>query len=861
MKNNIVLKKLITILALFSCIHVHAQDSILVKKNLNDTLPLKILEEIIISASKIKEKLFLSPVSVEKVNANYFASAAAPSFFEALQNVKAVQMITPSLGFQVINTRGFANTTNVRFAQLTDGMDIQSPHIGTPVGNALGPTDLDIKSVEIIPGSSSALYGMNAINGMANFFTKSPFTSEGLSLQQKTGINHVNDANSSAKLFSETSIRFAKKINEKFAFKINAAFSKGTDWMANDQTDLNANANSSLGLSGINNPGYDDVNSYGNESANRRTLLLQGKNYVIARTGYNEKDVADYSLQNIKADVGFYYKPTNKLNFKYTYHIANFNTVYQRANRFQLQNYILQQHGLEFSSGSIIGRAYINMENTGKSYNLRSMAENIDRSFKSDNAWFSDFSTRFNDAINGGAPTNDALKTARSFADEGRPQPGSLTFNNTLNKLQNINNWDSGAALRVTANLIHAEMQWDITNKILSSLKTKAGIEILAGFDTRMYMIVPDGNYFINPIQNKTSENLDYKRYGGFVSVNKNLWKEKLKMGIAFRLDKNDFFDAKINVRISSVYTISNTQSIRMSFQNGNRYPSIFEAFSNVNSGGVKRVGGLKIMSDGIFENGWLKSSIDNFQTAVNKDINTAGLSKDDAILKNKTILQRNDYTYLKPEHLSSFEMGYRGFFFNRKLYADVDFYYNNYQSFIAQVEMSVPNTTKTDSIPNALYDKASQKRYRMWTNSKTRVHSYGFGINLKYDFMHGLNVSGNMSYSNFTNNSSADGLEDGFNTPKWVANILIDKENIFKNTGASISWRWQDAFYYQSFLVNGNVSAQLVLDAQLNYSFTKQLLKIKIGATNLLNRYYTSILGGPQIGGFYYTTITYGLK
>jgi outer membrane receptor protein involved in Fe transport len=855
------LKRILTIVICFVCLQVYAQDSTLAKKNANDTLPVKILEELIVSASKIKERLFLSPVSVEKLNANYFASAPASTFFETLQNVKGIQMITPSLGFQVINTRGFANTTNVRFAQLTDGMDIQSPHIGAPVGNALGPTDLDIKSVEIIPGSSSTLYGMNAINGLANFFTKDPFASEGLSIQQKTGINHVNDANIGAKLFSETNIRFAKKISEKFAYKINAVFSKGTDWMANNQTDLNAAANSRIGFTGINNPAYDGVNSYGNESANRRILSLQGKNYIVARTGYDEKDVANYSLQNVKADVGLYYKPTNKINFKYTYHIADFNTVYQRSNRFQLKDYILQQHGLEFSSGSITSRTYINMEHTGKSYNLRSMAENIDRSFKSDNKWFADFSSTFNDAINSGATTNAALNTARSFADAGRPQPGTATFNNSLNKLQNINNWDSGAALRVKANLIHAEIQWDITNKILSALKTKASMEILAGFDTRMYVIVPDGNYFINPIANKTFENIDYKRYGGFISVNKKLWKEKLKLGMAFRLDKNDYFNTKTNTRISSVYAISKTQSVRMSFQNGIRYPSIFEAFSNVNSGGVKRVGGLKIMSDGIFENGWLKSSIDNFQTAVNNDINTIGLSKNEAIEKNKTLLKGNDYTYLHPEHVASFEIGYRGFFFDKKLYVDADFYYNNYQSFIAQVEMSVPNTTISDSIPTTLYEKLSQKRYRMWTNSKTTVHSYGFGINLKYDVIKGLNVSGNMSYSNFINNNATDGLEDGFNTPKWMTNISVSKENIFKKVGAAISWRWQDNFYYQSFLVNGKVPAQSVLDAQLNYTFTKQMIKIKMGATNLLNKYYTSILGGPQIGGFYYTTISYGLK
>jgi len=99
-----------------------------------------------------------------------------------------------------------ANTTNVRFAQLIDGIDNQSPHIGAPVGNALGPSDLDILSVEIIPGTASALYGMNAINGLANFQTKSPFEHLGLSFQQKSGLNHLNDNNVTAKLFNESTV-------------------------------------------------------------------------------------------------------------------------------------------------------------------------------------------------------------------------------------------------------------------------------------------------------------------------------------------------------------------------------------------------------------------------------------------------------------------------------------------------------------------------------------------------------------------------------------------------------------------------------------------------------------------------------
>ena len=179
------LKTSLTLTACFVFHLLKGQDSLRLQNKYPDSVNVSILNEVVVSASRVNEKLLQSPVSIQKAGEKYFHSSAAPTFFDALENLQGVQMITPSLGFRVINARGFANTTNVRFAQLVDGMDMQSPHIGAPIGNSLGPTDLDIDNVEIIPGVASALYGMNTINGMANFTTKNPFNSEGLTIQQK----------------------------------------------------------------------------------------------------------------------------------------------------------------------------------------------------------------------------------------------------------------------------------------------------------------------------------------------------------------------------------------------------------------------------------------------------------------------------------------------------------------------------------------------------------------------------------------------------------------------------------------------------------------------------------------------------
>lgn len=818
----------------------------------------KDLGEVVVTASRISESILRSPVSIEKISRADFKLSAAPSFFDALENVKGIQLITPSLGFRIINTRGFANTTNVRFTQLVDGVDNMAPHLGAPIGNAMGPNDMDLESVEIIPGTASALYGLNAINGLANFITRDPFTSAGLTLQQKTGVNHVNDKETAARLYTESSFRLARVLSPKWAFKLNGTYIKGYDWIANNRTDLDGSANTKLGFpEGPANPGYDPVNGYGNESSDRKTLTLGGKKYVVARTGYAEKEVTSYDLQTLKADFGLVYKISARTRLTYTYRFTDLDNIYQRANRFRLKEYILQQHALELKNPLYQLRAYWTSENTGKSYNLRSAAENEDRNFKADTPWYTDFTNGYNSAISAGSTVAQALSQARTKADAGRYQPGTAAFQQKVQQLSSVNNWDIGSALRVKDDLFHIEGQFDISAALKPDFRRRTGLELLAGFDHRTYLIHPDGNYFINYVPGHPYADFTYSKTGGFIQAGESLFGNTLKLGVTLRADRNDFFSVKFNPRFTLVWSPVAEQNFRFSFQSGYRFPSIFEAFSNVNSGGVKRIGGLRVVSNGVFENSYLRTSVDNFQAAVKNDFNQH-ISTDAAIQKEKSLLIKNSYTYLQPEHINSFEMGYKALFFQGRLSADIDFYYNKYDHFIAQVEVNVPGTKVADSIPSYMNDKTKQSRYRAWTNSQSTVYNYGGSLGLAYKLFTGYRLSANASYAKLQRTSHDDSLEDGFNTPEWITNISFGGNNVIRGFGFNATYKWQSGFYWQSFLVNGNVSAYSTIDAQVNYDFPKARLNLKIGASNLTNRYYYSFLGGPAIGGFYYSTLTY---
>ena len=134
------------------------------------------LDEVVISASRTPERIFESPVSVERFGIKQIKNTPSADFYDGLENLKGVDINTNSLTFKSINTRGFATFANTRFVQLVDGMDNTAPALNFVLGNLLGMTELDVNSVELLPGASSALYGANAFNGILFMTSKTHLT-------------------------------------------------------------------------------------------------------------------------------------------------------------------------------------------------------------------------------------------------------------------------------------------------------------------------------------------------------------------------------------------------------------------------------------------------------------------------------------------------------------------------------------------------------------------------------------------------------------------------------------------------------------------------------------------------------------
>ncbi|QXV64214.1 TonB-dependent receptor [Mucilaginibacter sp. 21P] len=896
---------------IFSAVGYHSQEFTIrnVNSNVNVQLTTQslLINEVVVTASRREEKLLRSPVAIEKLSITALKQSPGPSFYDALENVKGVQMTTTSITLKVPNTRGFNSPNNFRFMQLVDGVDMQSATLGVPLGNAIGPTELDIASLEITPGAAAALYGTNAINGLSNLFTKDPFKTQGLSFYHRTGVNHVDNIGVNASTINETAIRFAKAWNNKFAFKVNASYLTGTDWQSNTRLDQNPGnlktANPAYPeLTGVNNAAYDGWNKYGDDAlAGSNTVSIKGivvdgvarPNLTVARTGYNEVDLVDPKVTNLKLDGTLAYKFNPDLQLSYTYRYGRMDGVFQRGNKISLNGATVQNHKIELKGKEFLVRAYESIENTGNSFNVKPLADNLDLNHASNSAWATTYKnalTNYANANGGLTSANLAAATqaARAAADAGRVEPGTPAFDALRKTIIGINNWDiksslipdapvtGGAAFVQKSHLYNAEAQYDLSNRIKF-------VDLLVGADVRVYSIIPDGNNFVDfsrsiadrnkPLADGSfGDNVIYKKYGAFAQATKTFFDEKLKLFGSLRYDYNPYFDPKFTPRLAAVYSPNANHNFRFTFQNGYRFPSLFEALSYVNNGRVKRVGSLEFINEGLgyLNNSYTQQSV----TAFNAAVKAQSASGDDATaLKNRNLLQVADLPKARPEQITSFEVGYKGVLFDNKVFLDIDAYANRYNGFLGQVQVFVPNgaTVGSDAAVLAMLDinrdpttatannaaSQGQSRYRVYTNAKNIYNNYGSSAGLSWNFYQRYTVSGNVSFNKLKAQTASDIFVTGFNTPEWSGNFSFGNREVVKNFGFNVVYKWQQSYLWESPLVTGQVPAVGTVDAQVTLRVPVYYATFKIGASNVFNKRYIQYAGGPTIGGIYYASVT----
>ncbi len=826
-------------------------------------------QEIVVSASRVEESILRAPVSIEKMNLRDINLVSSANFYDGLYQLKGVDMNVHGLTFQLPNTRGFNDYTNYRMNQIIDGVENLAPGLSFAAGNIFGVSQIDIESLEMVVGASSALYGPGGMNGTLLMNSKDPYKYQGLTLSVQTGMMNVNSSSlDSPTPMYDVNFRYAKAFNNRLAFKITGGYLEATDWQASDlrdRTDLN---NPSLNRQS--NPGYDGVNTYGDESlvsvnlqdvgpqvidgiAESQGILPGTPEYddlynqaikyfpdqLVTRTGWIERDLADNKTQNMRLGGSINYFLTDRMELIAQGNYAMGSSVYTAQNRFAARDFSILSGKLEINDPNFFVRAWGVAEDSGNSYDIGGAGLLMNEEWKGSEDWFADYLSAYTQT----ALVDDDMDKAHQFArlvsnnrdpvtgrvfDNSKPAipvGGSPEFNQMLDGISSTSLRDGGAMVFDQSKMFQVEGMYNFTHLIHF-------MEMQIGISNRFYSVDSNGTIFIDEPGNPIKIN----QFGSFVQINKNFVQDRLRITGAFRYDKNQYFKAQYTPRFSLIYFLDENKehSIRGTFQTAYRFPSISNQWVDINAGVFRTIGGMPQVKEKY-----------NFYTLPLYPLSGRNPVTDKPVTENGPM----DLPELKPEKVASTEIGYKGLFLGKRLFVDAYAFYNHYKDFEAvQLLAQLAEDAGT----------AQDLYYQTYFTSDQDVSSLGWALGLDYRLPRGILLRSNIAYNKLVDEINSPGVEARFNTPDYRANVSLGHHAILPNLGFNVNFHWQNNFLWEAAFGAAEIPAFSTLDAHVAYKIRKIKTVVKLGGSNIFNNYYTTSFGSAQIGGLYYISLQY---
>lgn len=829
------------------------------------------LTQVVVAASRKAEKKIETPVTIETFSSSQIKNGTAADFYNGLENIKETQFNAGSLLQKSVNTRGFGTPNNGRFLQLVDGAESTVPALNANIGNFMGLNELDVESVEVLPGTSSALYGANAFNGMLFMNSISPFKKQGVSAYYKRGVTNQNVAGTN--FYDDFGLRLGVKFNKKIAAKLNVNYFAGTDWLANDQTNHGV-------VPGVftKDQYHDGINSYGDENIRN----IPGAAGIVNRTGYRELDLTDGKVKTIKLDASLHFKPTETFDIVIQQKMTIGTTGYMdTGTKYAFKDFLLAQSKVELKSKNFTSRSYVTFNDAGNSYSLTRAAINLNNASKSDNVWFDDYARAFSvfyvsdvDPNKDLVSKNNAYTAARKYADYNdtsgnatlgaatglkRLVPGTLAYQQALSKSQQEVDAKSGSKLKDQSAFANQDLNYNFRDLIKFA-------EIQIGGTFRLNYLNSQGTLFTDK-----DAPITYSQYGAYTQVEKQLLDERLKLTGSLRYDKVHGLEGNFLPRISSNLSLGEKRqhNLRASYQTGFRNPTSQDLYTGSDYGlitllgsGVDNIARYKenIVKDGVTYN-FTGEDIYNKSYSYNSVLGfSTFLLSGGAIADAFALLKLQKIELVKPEKIQSFELGYRATIEGFSI--DVNGFLNKYSNFIYSKRVVLPfyNDPSGVSGATALRDN-DFKSFQVYTNATTNIETRGAGIGIDKNFgKFNINASYNFAQLMDYDTTSDPDFEPDFNTPKHKVKLSLGHPKVLKNFGFNTNLRWNSEYVWESPFADGVIPSTVVIDAQINLTLPSLKGIFKIGANNMLGKDYYQVIGAGLIGQQYYASFTYNL-
>ena len=447
---------------------------------------------------------------------------------------------------------------------------------------------------------------------------------------------------------------------------------------------------------------------------------------------------------------------------------------------------------------------------------------------------------------------------ARAAAEQGRYQPGTPEFEAAFNRSINDPDLSTGSKFQDASKYYHADANYNF-----SHLTDVADIQV--GGSYRKYSLNSFGTIYTD-----FDGNIDYSEYGVYTQIQKNIDLSdnvELKLTGSARYDKSEFFDGFVSPRVSAGFTINDNHNIRASAQTGFRNPTTQDLFIGLDAGVGILVGSAPDNLDRYVrdydisvEGQGLGAPAMVTQTGAAAYNNSYSAASVEAFAAsgNPALLEIGNPEVVKPERVSSLEVGYRGKL--DKTIIDLSVYYNKYQDFISGENVVAPlyGTVGDNSLSIAALANGDYVGYQTYTNSPADVDSYGASIGISTKIFGNFDLSGNYTYAkqDFDQDAFPD-FRTNFNTPEHKFKASFGNDNLFNNFGFNIAYRFSDDYYWQATFGDGLVPEFQTIDAQINLRVPSLKSTFKAGATNLLGEEYFTAFGTGFIGSQYYISWT----
>ena len=867
-----------------------------------------LLDEVVLSASRSAQSLFESPVTIERFDYTDIAASTGADFYQSLEALKGIQVISTGIINQTLNARGFSSAWNEGFVQLVDGMNNEAPGLNFSAGNLAGVNELDLFNIEFLPGASSALYGPNAYKGILTINTKNPFDFQGFSAYLTQGVTSQDVAGDNH--YYDFGMRFAHAFSDKFAVKATLGYVKGKDWQAANYNDWNTVENAFIpGTLEIADqslfPDYDGINVYGEQSFGNVPMTdvflgsvlpglaaqaglspgnvafignifsLFAPNYfgsqVIHTSGYSEAAVDPTGdASNFKFNIAGHYRFNGNSELIFMSNVGRGNTILQGAARYKMLNFGIQQHKLEYRTKNFTARAYKTIESSGNTFQFDAMGGYLF-------------------AAQPGGP--DAFATAyfgtyfQNLAGQIHPNPvtainamlSGILFGGDTSMFDRYvspkMNYLAHGAARQAANanmLVPGSPEFKeaydriantpikeggavvLDNTISNSYEATYDLsDLVTGFDMviggshREYVLRSNGTLFTDYDGPITTSET-----GLFASVQRDIFDGAISLNGALRYDKAQNYDGSFTPRVGALINLSPRHNLRVSYQTAMRTPTMQDMYIGLDGGPAILFGSSP-------------DSVERFRYEHNTLSGTYTVTGD-MVMNNSYRAEQflagsievADLDNVEPEYVQSREVGYR--YNGKKLSLDVNAYWAKYQNFIASKNVVVPfyGSVANGSALAAML-AGDYEVYAVDNNTDEVVSTMGLDIGLDAKIFDKFDFGAKFAYNEMDRSNIDPNYETSFNTPKVRGRLSLGSTEIGKNFGFNLSASYHNAFLYESTFADGIIPANWIFNASMSFDVPELQGKVKIGAVNLTGDDYMSIPYTGLIGSQYYVKFT----